>query len=139
VYGTGPLRGTMPQVSILRNGTNPVLSKQGTTVPSSVQTLQFVDTEKEKEKEFDAFYPKQGTYKADLMKEILNAHQKMDEYLIWDPRGWGLPGMFFGDDTIGTMPSTFCPHCHFPPNKCQYLGRIVSCMLYMPCTMQTMT
>jgi hypothetical protein len=38
VYGTGPPRGTMPKVSILRNGTstNPVSSKQGTAVPSSV-------------------------------------------------------------------------------------------------------
>jgi hypothetical protein len=84
------------------------------TVPSSVQALQFVDMEKEKEKEkqFDAFYPKQGTYKADLMKEILNAHQKTDEYLIWDPRGWELPTMI-GDDTVDTM-----PNCRCPPDKC---------------------
>jgi hypothetical protein len=120
VYGTGPPRGTMPQVSILRNGTNPAVSnKQKNTVPSSVRALQFVDTEKEKEKEkqFDAFYPKQGTYEADLMKEILNAHQKTDEYLIWDPRGWEMPTMI-GDDTVDTMPKTFCPHCRCPPDKC---------------------
>jgi hypothetical protein len=120
VYGTGPPRGTMPKVSILRNGTstNPVSNKQGTTLPSSVRALQFADSEKEKEKQFDAFYPKQGTYEADLMKEILNAHQKTDEYLIWDPRGWELPGMFGDDSTVDTMPKTFCPHCRCPPDKC---------------------
>jgi hypothetical protein len=33
------------------------------------------------------------------------------EYIIWDPRGW--------DKTSSIpMPSSFCPHCCFPPLKC---------------------
>jgi hypothetical protein len=64
------------------------------------------------------------------MKEILNAHQKTDEYLIWDPRGWELPGMF-GDDTVDTIPSTFCPHYCCPPIKChvKIFGKI--CQLHV--------
>jgi hypothetical protein len=120
VYGTGPPRtstNAVTPVSVLRTATSPTREDTPTST-AGTKTLRFEDEEKVVEQVqhtvADGYYPKPGTYEADLVNDIITAHKhKHHEYLVWDPRGWE-EGLFENNP----MPDTFCPDCKCPEDKC---------------------
>jgi hypothetical protein len=113
IYGTGPPRtstNTVLTVSVLHTATSPTREVTPTS-PAGTKTLHFEDeeqvTKQVQHTVADGYYPKPGTYEADLVNDIITAHKhKHHEYLVWDPHGWE-EGLFENNP----MPETFCLDC----------------------------
>jgi hypothetical protein len=92
VYGIGPPRtntNVVMPVSVLCTVTSPTREDTPTST-AGTKTLCFEDleqvTEQVQHTVSDSYHPKQGTYEADLVNDIITAHKdKHHEYLVWDP------------------------------------------------------